>query len=197
MYVLICVCKCVCVCVCLCLHICACVCMCMYESVCVCVVCVMCFMCVCHCIMGVRCVCAALRAGLTQTFQYCVCLAWFTAQGRHLLPTAVLRHRVATHLCLPLCGVGARCQYTGQARAGPCSAPLDPTTHHIHSCGQGPRQHKHDRLRDAWQHVLRDAGWHVAPEQIVTTTAGPHSTDLVAISPVGLSSAHYSPPGHQ
>ena len=101
---------------------------------------------------------AAVRAGLTPAFQYRVCLAWLTAPGRHLLSGPVLRHAIATHLHLPLCGEGARCCYRDQAHAGPCNAPLDLHAHHVHACGQGPRQTKHDRLCDAWQHLLREGG---------------------------------------
>ena len=131
------------------------------------------------------CVCA----GLTPAFQYRLCLAWLTAPGPSLLPASVLRHAVATHLRLPVCGIGARCGYQGQHHHGPCNAPLDLHGHHVHACGQGPRQAKHDRLRDAWQSLLRSTGWHVSAEQIVTTTAGPHRADLATISPAGTSYA--------
>ena len=69
------------------------------------------------------------------------------------------------------------------------NCPLGPCGHHAHACGQGPRQHKHDRLRNALQHLLRDAGWHVTAEQIVTTTIGPHRADFDAIATVGGSDA--------
>ena len=137
------------------------------------------------CLSTIRCLlqrpCMQLRNvhGLTQAFQYCVCLAWLTAPGPHLLASAVLRHRIAAHLHLPLCGVGVRCCYTGQACAGSCNA----IGHHVHSRGHGPRQ------RNAWQRLLCEVGWHVSAEQIVNTTAGPDRADLVAISPVGLSYA--------
>ena len=41
----------------------------------------------------------------------------------------------------------------------------------------------------AWQHLQRDAAWHVIAEQIVTTVAGPRRADLVAITPAGVSYA--------
>ena len=97
---------------------------------------------------------------------------------------------VVLAVCVCVCArARARCQYRGQSHHGPCNAPIDPFCQHVHACGQGPRQSKHDRLRDAWQHLLRDVGWHVTAEQIVNTTAEPHRADLVMISPVSLSSA--------
>ena len=55
--------------------------------------------------------------------------------------------------------------------------------------GTGPRQAKHNKLRDRWASLLRSAGWHVQLEQLVNTTAGPHRADLTTIPPAGLASA--------
>ena len=132
---------------------------------------------------------AAEREGISLAFQHRISLAWLTAVGPSLLPFGPLRLRVAVHLALPLLPTPARCQYRGHTHATPCNAVLDAHGHHTHACGHGPRQHKHDRLRAAWQHLMRDAGWHVTPEQLVTTSAGPHRADLVAITPAGLTTA--------
>ena len=129
------------------------------------------------------------RLGLTQAFQHGVNLACLTAPGSFLLPAGPLRMRIAMHLHAPLVGPGARSHHIGPTHAAPCNAPSDAFAHHTHSGGQGPRQHKHDQLRNAWQTLLRGAGWHVTSEQIVTTTAGPHRAELVTISPGGTSSA--------
>ena len=128
---------------------------------------------------------AATPKGISPAFQHRVNLAWLTASGPYLLPAGPLRLCVAVHLHIPLLRAGARCLYRGQTHAAPCNVVLDPHGQHVHACGQGPRQHKHDRLRNVWQHLLREAAWHVTAEQIVTTAAGPHRADLVAITPCG------------
>ena len=131
----------------------------------------------------------AERAGITLAFHHRVCLAWLTAPADSLLHAGPLRMRLAAHMHVPLLSAQARCQYRGSVHHGPCNHPLDAHAHHIFACGQGPRQHKHDRLRNAWAHLLRQAGWHVSPEQIVNTTGGPHRADLVAIPPTGIATA--------
>ena len=128
----------------------------------------------------------AERAGITLAFHHRVCLAWLTAPADSLLHAGPLRMRLAAH---PLMPPNARCQYRGSVHTGPCNHPLGAHAHHMFARGHGPRQHKHDRLRNAWAHLLRQAGWHVSSEQIINTTAGPHRADLVAIPPTGVACA--------
>ena len=42
----------------------------------------------------------------------------------------------------------------------PCHHPLGRYGHHSQSCAQGPHQHKHDRVRNAWADFLHQSGWH-------------------------------------
>ena len=90
------------------------------------------------------------QAGLDRCFQFRVCLAWYTAQGPLICRT-----------CLPYdcalppifnCSVvleSARCQYQSRTHEVPCHHLLGRMAHHVHACGQGPHQHKNNRVRDA------------------------------------------------
>ena len=68
--------------------------------------------------------------------------------------------------------------------------PLDPHGSHVHACAFGPRQRRHDAMRDAWSSLLRRAGWTVSTEQLVHTA--PHASkraDLLVTTPGGLAYA--------
>ena len=132
---------------------------------------------------------AATREGIDLRFQFRVMFAWFTDQGPYMLPKGALRLALATHLQLPLVPDTARCRYQGRHHEAPCHQLLGRWAHHVHACGQGPRQAKHNKLRDTWAALLRRAGWHVQLEQLVTTTAGPHRADLVTIPATGMAQA--------
>ena len=140
----------------------------------------------------------ASRQGITAAFAYRVAMSWWTAQGPFLLPQACLRHRIGVHCLAALLPPGRQCQYIQRIHGTPCCALLGPQGHRIFSCGQGTRQHKHDKMRDAWSDLLRQAGWHPNPEQVVRT--GPdttHRADIVATSPGGHAYAldlHFTAP---
>ena len=133
---------------------------------------------------------AALKGGVTQRFQNRLLLGWFEATGCHLLTGPVLRHALATHCRLPVFPVSDRCQYVTLTSGTPCMHPLDPHGTHVHACAFGPRQRRHDAMRDVWSTFLRRAGWTVCSEQLVLTA--PHASkraDLLATTPGGLAFA--------
>ena len=68
--------------------------------------------------------------------------------------------------------------------------PLDPHGAHVHACAFGPRQRRHDAMRDVWCTLLRRAGWTVCSEQLVLTAPqASKRADLPATTPGGLAFA--------
>ena len=126
---------------------------------------------------------AATREGLDTRFQFRVMLAWFTAQGPHMLPKGALRLALATHLQLPLVPETAGCGYQGRHHEAPCRQILGKRAHQVHACGQRPRQAQHNKLRDSWAALLRHARWHVQLEQLVPTTEGLHREQTWSLFP--------------
>ena len=113
-------------------------------------------------------------------------LAWFTASPHTFLPYGPFRLAFATHLRLPVFERGQRCQYRPLSSGIPCHQQLGPYCCHVHTCAYGPRMRRHDRLRNAWAELAREAGWHVGLEQLVRTHDGAtHRADIVATSPEG------------
>ena len=132
----------------------------------------------------------ALKAGVTLRLQYRLLLGWYEAAGPLMLTAPVLRHAIAVHCRLPLFPVPVRCQYVTLTSGTACMHPLDPHGSHIHACAFGPRQRRHDAMRDAWCSLLRRAGWTVGTEQLVHTA--PHASkraDLLVTTPGGLAYA--------
>ena len=112
---------------------------------------------------------AALKAGVALRFQYRLLMGWYEATGCHLLTAPVLRHAMAVHCRMPVFPVPSRCQYVTLTSGTPCMHALDPHGTHVHACAYGPRQRRHDAMRDIWCTLLRKAGWTVCTGRLVLT----------------------------
>ena len=98
-----------------------------------------------------------------------------------------LRFAFLQHCRLPLFRPDARCSYVIQAHGTVCNQLLGTYGSHLPTCGFGPRQRRHNQMRDAWAALARQAGWTVALEQLLAT--GPDTqrqADLLLTSPSGL-----------
>ena len=113
-------------------------------------------------------------------------LSWYTATPACLLPRAPLRLALASILGLPVFLPGQRCHYTPVTTGRRCHQQLGTHSEHVFACAQAPGMRRHNRIRDAWLHLCRAAGWLAQPEQLVFT--GPDvckRADLVAFTPEG------------
>ena len=130
---------------------------------------------------------AAVKSGVTTRFQCRVLMSWFTASGPHLLPDAAFRYAFLQHCRLPLFRPDARCSYVIQTHGTVCNQLLGTYGAHLPACRFGPRQRRHNQLRDAWAGLARQAGWTVAVEQMLATGPDTHrQADLLLTSPSGL-----------
>ena len=103
----------------------------------------------------------------------CCCLR--AGSTRHLILLGPrFRHSFAAHCRIPLCAPDTRCQYCTQTQGLPCHALLGTRGHRIHAVEFGPRQRRHDAMRDCWATLLKRARWTVASEQLLHI--GPHQT---------------------
>ena len=81
---------------------------------------------------------------------------------------------------------GARSGYTPLTTGRRCQHQLGTYSDHCFTCAQGPGLRRHNRMRDAWIRLCRNAGWHTDSKQLVTI--GPDESkraDLVTLSPDG------------
>ena len=58
------------------------------------------------------------------------------------------------------------CLFWPLSQGGICAQALDPHVAHCWTCGFGPRQRKHNNVRDEWLRLFCKAGWHATPEQL-------------------------------
>ena len=113
-------------------------------------------------------------------------LAWYTASPDTHLPRGPFRLAFATHLGLPVFEPEQRCMYRPLATGRACSAALGQHGNHVHACAYGPRQRRHNSVRDAWATIIKAARWRCESEQIVRTGDDSfHRADLVATAPDG------------
>ena len=113
-------------------------------------------------------------------------LAWYTASPDTHLPRGPFRLAVATHLGLPVFEPEQRCSYRPLTTGRACSAALGQHGSHVHTCAYGPRQRRHNSIRDAWATIIRAARWRCETEQVVRTGDGAfHRADLIATAPDG------------
>ena len=113
-------------------------------------------------------------------------MSWYTATPGCLLTRAPLRLALASFLGLPVFPPGQRCHYTPVTTGKRCHHQLGTHSEHVFACAQAPGMRRHNRLRDAWIHLCRAAGWHAQAEQLVFT--GPEvckRADLVVLTPEG------------
>ena len=69
---------------------------------------------------------------------------------------------------------------------GICAQALDPHVTHCWTCGSGPRQGKHNNVRDEWLRLLRKAGWRATPEQLMALPEATHKrADILATANTG------------
>ena len=112
-------------------------------------------------------------------------LSWYTAEMGHL-PRAPLRLALASQMGLPVFTPGQRCHYTPVTTGKRCHHQLGTHSEHVYACAQSPGMRRHNRLRDAWLTLARQAGWHAQTEQLVFTSADVcKRADLVALTPDG------------
>ena len=113
-------------------------------------------------------------------------LAWYVASPDTFLPFAAFRLAWASHLRLPVFASEQRCAYHALSTGRACSHPLGRHSAHVHSCAFGPRQRRHNVVRDAWLSLLRNAYWHADIEQLVRTGDDTHHrADISATAPDG------------
>ena len=113
-------------------------------------------------------------------------LAWYLPTSRHLLTDAPFRFAIQKHLGLPIFEGGQRCAYTPLATGRRCHHALGAYSDHVFTCAQGPGLRRHNRLRDVWVRLCRQAGWHTDPEQLVYVASGETKrADFVTLSPEG------------
>ena len=108
---------------------------------------------------------------VTWSWQVQVNMAWYTASHQHLLHEGPLRFALQKHIGLPIFQPGQRCGYTPLTTGRRCQHQLGAYSDHCFTCAQGPGLRRHNRLRDAWIRLCRNAGWHTDSEQVVTTGA--------------------------
>eukprot|EP00971_Amphidinium_carterae_P255940 5081720-Amphidinium_carterae.1 len=89
---------------------------------------------------------------------------------------------------LPLIRTQA-CSYTTKTATHTCGHQGDPFGHHAHACCCGPRTVRHNRLRDKWAALCREAGWYVTTEQYAPCpTSAPRAgkrVDVMVVTPAG------------
>ena len=79
-----------------------------------------------------------------------------------------------------------RCNCRPLSTGRACSAALGHHSVHVHTCAFGPRQRRHNTIRDAWLALLTAAHWHADIEQIVRTGEDAfHRADIAAAAPDG------------
>ena len=113
-------------------------------------------------------------------------MSWYTGTPHLLLPRGPLRHAMACHLGLPVFMPGQRCHYTPVTTGRRCNQQLGQHSDHVHTCAHGPSMRRHNKLRDAWADLCREAGWHTQIEQLVFVSPETcKRADLVTLSPDG------------
>ena len=127
---------------------------------------------------------------IAWSWQIQVHMAWYTVTHQHLLQEGPLRYALQKHLDLQVFQQGQRCSYTPLTTGRRCNHQLGNHSDHCFTCAQGPGMRRHNRLRDAWIRLCRQAGWHTDSEQLVNI--GPNESkraDFVTLSPDGQRSA--------
>ena len=125
-------------------------------------------------------------ADITWRWQMKVQMSWFTASPRTFLLAGPLRLALAQHLGLRIYAPGQRCRYIPLTTGRVCGKQLGTHSAHACTCAQGPSLRRHNRLRDEWIKLCRQAGWHTDPEQIIRTREDDTKrADLVALTPEG------------
>ena len=104
-------------------------------------------------------------AHITWRWQMKIQMSWFTAGPRAFLLAGPLRLAMAQHLGLRLYAPGQRCRYIPLTTGRMCGKQLGTHSAHACTCAQGPSLRRHNRLRDEWIRLCRQAGWHTDPEQ--------------------------------
>ena len=113
-------------------------------------------------------------------------LAWYVASPDTFLPRGAFRLAWASHLRLPVFAPEQRCQYRPLSTGRACSAALGHHNVHVHTCAFGPRQRRHNSIRDVWMTLLKAAHWHADSDQLVRTGDDTyHRADITAASPDG------------
>eukprot|EP00971_Amphidinium_carterae_P042718 839834-Amphidinium_carterae.1 len=84
--------------------------------------------------------------------------------ARALLSDQVFRTYLFKMFNLPLIRT-QECNYTTRTATHTCGHQSDAFGHHAQSCCCGPRTVRHNRLRDKWASLCREAGWYVTTEQ--------------------------------
>ena len=113
-------------------------------------------------------------------------MSWYIATPQTLLPRGPLRTALAIHLGLPVFPPGQRCHYTPLTTGRRCNHQLGQHSDHVHACAQAASVRRHNRMRDVWHQLCRQAGWHAQTEQLVFTRDGTcKRADIVALSPEG------------
>ena len=93
---------------------------------------------------------------------------------------------MAVHLGLPGFPLAQRCHYTPITTGRRCNAQLGQHSDHVHTCAQATGMRRHNRMRDAWHQIFRQAGWYSQTEQLVFTKEGAcKRADVVALAPEG------------
>ena len=69
---------------------------------------------------------------------------------------------------------GQRCHYTPLTTGRRCNHQLGQHSDHVHACAhtQAASVRRHNRMRDVWHQLCRQAGWHAQTEQLVFTRDG-------------------------
>ena len=112
-------------------------------------------------------------------------MTWYTAMPGMCLLAGPLRLALAHHL-----GIKGICARTAM--------PLHPlnyradvwqtTWYRACSCAHGPSLRRHNRLRDQWVKLCRQAGWHMDSEQVIRT----HETDSKRADLVALTRGRHA-----
>ena len=109
-----------------------------------------------------------------------------TATPACLLTRASLRLALASLMGLPVFPPGQRCHYTPVTTGKRCHQQLGTHSEHVFSCAQAPGMRRRNRLRDAWIHLCRAAGWHAQLQQLIFTVPEIcKRADLVVLTPDG------------
>ena len=123
---------------------------------------------------------------LTWTWQVRCQMAWYTATSHTFLHAGPLRYALQKHMGLPVYHPGQRCCYTPLTTGRRCHHQLGAFSDHTFTCAQGPSLRRHNRVRDAWIALCRQAGWHTDAEQLVYIQADETKrADFVAHTPQG------------
>ena len=112
--------------------------------------------------------------------------AWWTARAPCLLPAAPLILALLRHLGLPVLEADQLCHYAPLTTGRVCSARLGEHSSHVHTCAQGPREHRHNALAQVWRGILREAQYHTQVEQNVLLSDGTfRKADITALHVTG------------